>query len=86
MAEDGRPGGGLPSSRLGVIGIHANITIPNGDTIAGLKYVARRFSADVLRAERRVKRGFFERNAMHFRCVRRSVRDIRALPDTPQLS
>lgn len=82
----GIPGVDLPNSRLGVIGIHANITIPNGDTIAGLKYVARRFSADVLRAERRAKRGFFERNAMHFRCVKRSVRDIRALPDTPQLS
>jgi hypothetical protein len=73
-------------SRLAMIGIQANITIPNGDTIAGLKYVARRFAADVARAERRRKRGFVERTRMHWACVRGSVRDIRSLPDTPQLA
>ncbi len=75
-----------PDSRLAMIGIHANIVVPNGDTIAGLKYIARRFAGDVRRAERRAKRPFLERTRMHFRCVRRSVRDIRALPDTPQIS
>ncbi|MCU0309003.1 MAG: hypothetical protein MUE51_14805 [Thermoleophilia bacterium] len=75
-----------PDSRLAMIGIHANIVVPNGDTIAGLKYIARRFAADVLRAEGRRRRPFLARTRMHFRCTRRAVADIRALPDTPQLS
>jgi hypothetical protein len=82
----GVPGLDRPDSRLAMIGIQANISVPNGDTIAGLKYVARRFSADVLRADGRRRRGFVERNRMHFRCVRAAVRDIRSLPDTPQLA
>jgi hypothetical protein len=75
-----------PDSRLCMIGIQANIVVPNGDTIAGLKYVARRFANDVRVAERRQRRGFVERNALHFRCARAAIRDIRAIPDTPQLS
>ena len=75
-----------PDSRLCMIGIQANIVVPNGDTIAGLKYIARRFAWDVLKAEGRAKRGFFSRNALHFRCARAAIHDIRALPDTPQLA
>ena len=75
-----------PDSRLCMIGIHANIVVPNGDTIAGLKYIARRFSMDVMRAERRVHRGFLERNTLHLRAMRRTIADMAALPDTPQLS
>ena len=29
-----------------MMGIHANTVIPHGDTIAGLKYIGRRFVAD----------------------------------------
>jgi hypothetical protein len=38
-------------SRLCTMGLIANTVIPNGDTIAGLKYVGRRFAADCVRAE-----------------------------------
>ena len=34
-----------------MMGINANTVVPNGDTIAGLKYIARRFVGDVARAE-----------------------------------
>lgn len=84
--ECGVPPLDRPDSRLCMIGIQANIVVPNGDTIAGLKYVARRFAYDCLKAERRAKRGFFARNAMHFRCARAAIRDVRAIPETPQLS
>ena len=38
-------------SRLCMMGLNANTVVPNGDTIAGLKYIARRFVGDVARAE-----------------------------------
>ena len=38
-------------SRLCMMGLTANTVVPNGDTIAGLKYIARRFVGDVARAE-----------------------------------
>ena len=34
-------------SRLAMMGLNANTVVPNGDTIAGLKYIARRFVGDV---------------------------------------
>ena len=34
-----------------MIGINANTVVPNGDTIAGLKYISRRFVGDCVRAE-----------------------------------
>ena len=44
------------------MGIHANAVIPHGDTIAGLKYIGRRFVADCFEAEklkrRRSRRGW----------------------------
>ena len=39
-------------SRLCMMGINANTVIPHGDTIAGLKYIGRRFVADCYEAER----------------------------------
>jgi hypothetical protein len=51
----GVPGLDQPDSRLCMMGIHANPVIPNGDTIAGLKYVARRFVADWMRQVRRAE-------------------------------
>lgn len=38
-------------SRLAMMGLLANTVVPNGDTIAGLKYIARRFVGDCSRAE-----------------------------------
>ena len=59
--EDGRiklqsncgvPGLDRPDSRCAAMGIHANAVIPHGDTIAGLKYIGRRFVADCFEAEK----------------------------------
>ena len=47
----GVPGLDRADSRLCMIGINANNVIPHGDTIAGLKYIGRRFVADCARAE-----------------------------------
>ena len=33
-------------SRLCMMGLNASTVVPNGDTIAGLKYIARRFVGD----------------------------------------
>ena len=40
-----------PDSRLCMMGIQANTVVPNGDTIAGLKYIARRYVGDCYEAE-----------------------------------
>ena len=59
--EDGRirlrtncgvPGLDRADSRLCMMGLNANTVIPHGDTIAGLKYIGRRFVADCARAEK----------------------------------
>ena len=52
----GVPGLDLPESRLCCMGLIANNVIPHGDTIAGLKYIGRRFVADCARAEKLKKR------------------------------
>lgn len=48
-------------SRLCAMGLVANNVIPHGDTIAGLKYIGRRFVADCARAERLRRRGLARR-------------------------
>ena len=47
----GVPGLDREDSRLCMMGMNANTVIPHGDTIAGLKYIGRRFVADCARAE-----------------------------------
>jgi hypothetical protein len=47
----GVPGLDRPRSRLAVMGGHAHPVVPNGDTVAGLRFVAKRFVTDVARAE-----------------------------------
>ena len=47
----GVPGLDKPGSRLALRGGHAHPVVPNGDTVAGLRFVARRFVTDVARAE-----------------------------------
>ena len=47
----GVPGLDQPDSRLCMMGLTANSVIPHGDTIAGLKYIGRRFVGDVYEAE-----------------------------------
>ena len=57
----GVPGLDRPESRLCCMGLIANNIIPHGDTIAGLKFIARRFVSDVARAEKLKRRPFAQR-------------------------
>ena len=82
----GVPGLDRPESRLAVMGILANAIVPNGDTIAGLKYIARRFVADCVRAERPRKRSFPARLAMQLRLSGEASRAIRQARRVEQLA
>ena len=73
-------------SRLAMMGITANTVVPNGDTIAGLKYIARRFVGDVARAENLKVRPFPSRLALQLRLARQTVGALRGLQETEQLA
>ena len=60
----GVPGLDRPDSRLAAMGIHANAVITHGDTIAGLKYIGRRFVADCYQAEKPKRRRFLSKLAL----------------------
>jgi hypothetical protein len=72
-------------SRLALMGIAANTVVPNGDTIAGLKYIARRFAGDVARAENK-KRSLPSKFAMQVKLARESAKAIRQIEKTQQLA
>ena len=76
----------LAESRLCMIGIHANTVIPHGDTIAGLKYIARRFVADCARAERLRERRFFAQAAGADSAVPRRRHAVHTTRQTEQLA
>lgn len=73
-------------SRLCMIGLNGNTVVPNGDTIAGLKYMARRFVGDAARAEGLRPRHFPSRLAMQMRLARQTVRAHRHLHKSKQLA
>jgi hypothetical protein len=73
-------------SRLCMIGIQANTVVPNGDTIAGLKYIARRFVGDVARAERLRLRSVPSRLAFQLRLSRATVRALRQVRKSEQIA
>lgn len=73
-------------SRLCMMGINANNVIPHGDTIAGLKYIARRFVSDCARAERLKRRSFPSRLALQLRLASQAAGAMKAVPDTRQLA
>lgn len=73
-------------SRLCMMGIGANTVVPNGDTIAGLKYIARRFVGDVARAEGLRHRSFPSRLGMQLGLARRTVKGLRRARRTEQLA
>jgi hypothetical protein len=75
-----------PDSRLCMMGITANSVVPNGDTIAGLKYIARRFVADVARAEGLRERPVAGRIGMQVGLARRAIAAIRHIDPTAQLA
>ncbi len=82
----GVPGLDQPDSRLCCMGLIANNVIPHGDTIAGLKFIGRRFVADCARAERLRKRPFPSRLALQFSVGRHVARALATVPATPQLA
>ncbi|HWH43683.1 MAG TPA: hypothetical protein VNT32_03040 [Thermoleophilaceae bacterium] len=73
-------------SRLCMMGITANTVVPNGDTIAGLKYIARRFVGDVVRAEGLNVRPFGSRMSMQLGLARETVAALRQVQKTEQLA
>jgi hypothetical protein len=86
----GVPGLDRPDSRCGLMGIHANAVITHGDTIAGLKYIGRRFVADCYRAERAAgtiaRRGVFSRLGMQFGLAKTSAHAIRQARTVRQIA
>lgn len=73
-------------SRLAMMGLSANTAVPNADTIAGLKYIARRFVGDCARAERLKQRSFASRLAMQVDLGRKTVAALRSVDETEQLA
>ena len=68
------------------MGLIANNVIPHGDTIAGLKFIGRRFVADCARAEKLRKRPFTSRLAMQFSMGGDVARALRTVSPTEQLA
>jgi hypothetical protein len=75
-----------PDSRLCAMGLISNTVVPNADTIAGLKYQARRFVGDCHRAENVKTRSFPSRFSLQMRLARQSVKSIRQIRKTAQLA
>jgi hypothetical protein len=82
----GVPGLDLPESRLCCMGLIANNVIPHGDTIAGLKFIGRRFVSDCARAEQLRKRPFPSRMALQFSMGRSVAHALRDVSPTQQLA
>jgi hypothetical protein len=60
--------------------------VPHGDTIAGLKYIGRRFVADVARAEQLQRRSFAGRLRMQLSLARETAEAMRQVRATEQLA
>jgi hypothetical protein len=82
----GVPGLDVPESRIAMTGIFANTVIPHGDTIAGLKYIGRRFAADCARAEGVRPMPFFRRLRMQLDLAGETARAIRGVRRVEQLA
>jgi hypothetical protein len=82
----GLPGLDRPESRLCCMGLIANNVIPHGDTIAGLKYIGRRFVSDCARAEHLRKRSFLSRLGLQLSMSKDVAREVRNVRSTPQLA
>jgi hypothetical protein len=86
MTNCGVPGLDQPESRLCMMGLTANSVIPHGDTIAGLKYIGRRFVADCARAEALRRRRLPGRLAMQLRLSSAAAEAMRGVRRTEQLA
>ena len=82
----GLPGLDRDESRLCTMGIFANPVVPHGDTIAGLKYIARRFVADCARAEHVRPRPFLSRLRLQLSLAGDTVRALRRVRESEQLT
>jgi hypothetical protein len=82
----GVPGLDLPESRLCCMGLIANNVIPHGDTIAGLKFISRRFVSDCARAEKLKKRSFPSRLTLQYSMGRDVAQALRTVSPTQQLA
>jgi hypothetical protein len=82
----GVPGLDRPDSRCAAMGIHANTVITHGDTIAGLKYIGRRFVADCFEAEKPKRRLFLSRLAMQVSLANETAKAIRRVRREEQLA
>jgi hypothetical protein len=82
----GVPGLDLPESRLCCMGLIANNVIPHGDTIAGLKFISRRFVSDCARAEKLNKRSFPSRLSLQYSMGRDVAQALRTVSPTEQLA
>jgi hypothetical protein len=82
----GVPGLDRDESRLCAMGLLANSVIPHGDTIAGLKYVARRFVADCADAERLRPRPLAGRLRMQLSLAGAAAVEIRRRRRSEQIS
>jgi hypothetical protein len=82
----GVPGLDRPESRLCCMGLIANNVIPHGDTIAGLRFIGRRFVADCARAEKLRKRSFPSRLSLQYSMGRDVARALRTVTPTQQLA
>jgi hypothetical protein len=76
----------LPESRLCAMGLLANAVVPHGDTIAGLKYIARRFVMDCVEAEQLRERPLASRLRMQLSLAAEAAREIRRTRETEQIS
>jgi len=82
----GVPGLDLPESRLCCMGLIANNVIPHGDTIAGLKFISRRFVSDCARAEKLKRRSFPSRMSLQFSMGKDVATALRTVSPTEQLA
>ena len=69
-----------------MMGLTANTVIPHGDTIAGLKYIGRRFVGDFYGADPPKKRPFPSRLGMQLSLARETAQAIRTVRRVDQLA
>jgi hypothetical protein len=69
-----------------MMGLTANNVIPHGDTIAGLKYIGRRFVTDCARAERLRQRSFAGRVRLQLALGSDTADALRRIRRTEQLA
>jgi hypothetical protein len=75
-----------PDSRLCAMGLVSNTVVPNADTIAGLKYEARRFVADCARAESLRYRSFPSKLGLQLSLAGKASKAIGQIRKTRQLA